>query len=350
MCQHCDRGFPNLHGVRFDRRSLLKTAAAGVVTIGLPFAGPAHAAPDTTFPATTFRGTHGTGFCNSAFFITHMLQLAKQDGVTLQFVNTPTNADAVTFFATGQVDVSVLPYTSFLALHGAGAPVKIVGGGGIQGCTVIAQPGLDTPAKLKGKTLGTFQLDTLEVLPYDWLKMHGLSFNDITVRYLGSTVTLLAPVSPVAWLPVAIFLFGIGNKPAVFMVFIALFFTMVLATITQIDAVNRNYINVARIMGANRRQIFLRVILPAILPGLLIVLRLNLFGAWMVVLIAEATGVGYGLGQVIMMARNTFNPGLVFFTIVLIGVIGFVFDFALRSMQSRILYWVPRGQGNMGGG
>ena len=164
------------------------------------------------------------------------------------------------------------------------------------------------------------------------------------------TVTLLAPVSPVAWLPVAIFLFGIGNKPAVFMVFIALFFTMVLATITQIDAVNRNYINVARIMGANRRQIFLRVILPAILPGLLIVLRLNLFGAWMVVLIAEATGVGYGLGQVIMMARNTFNPGLVFFTIVLIGVIGFVFDFALRSMQSRILYWVPRGQGNMGGG
>lgn len=164
------------------------------------------------------------------------------------------------------------------------------------------------------------------------------------------TVTLLAPVSPIAWLPVAIFLFGIGNKPAVFMVFIALFFTMVLATITQIDAVNRNFINVARIMGATRRQIFLRVILPAILPGLLIVLRLNLFGAWMVVLIAEATGVGYGLGQIIMMARNTFNPGLVFFTIVIIGVIGFAFDFALRSMQSRILYWVPKGQGDMGGG
>ena len=164
------------------------------------------------------------------------------------------------------------------------------------------------------------------------------------------TVTLLAPVSPVAWLPVAIFLFGIGNKPAVFMVFIALFFTMVLATITQIDGVNRNYLNIARIMGASRRQIYLRVVLPAILPGLLVVLRLNLFGAWMVVLIAEATGVGYGLGQVIMMARNTFNPGLVYFTIVLIGVVGFVFDWALRAMQAKLLYWVPRGQGNMAGG
>ncbi len=61
-------------------------------------------------------------------------------------------------------------------------------------------------------------------------------------------------------------------------------------------------------MGASKRQIYTRVIMPAILPGLLVVLRLNLFGAWMVVLVAEATGVGYGLGQVIMLARNTFNP------------------------------------------
>ncbi|MEM9441309.1 MAG: ABC transporter permease [Pseudomonadota bacterium] len=162
------------------------------------------------------------------------------------------------------------------------------------------------------------------------------------------TVTLLAPVSPVAWLPVAIFLFGIGNAPAIFMVFIALFFTMTLATITQIDSVNKNYINVARTMGASKAQIYKRVILPAILPGLLVVLRLNLFGAWMVVLIAEATGVGYGLGQVIMLARNTFNPGLVFFTIVLIGLTGFAFDYGLRMLQRKLLYWVPKGQGSLG--
>ena len=100
-------------------------------------------------------------------------------------------------------------------------------------------------------------------------------------------------------------------------------------------------------MGASKRQIYTRVILPAILPGLLIVLRLNLFGAWMVVLIAEATGVGYGLGQVIMLARNTFNPGLVFFTIVLIGLLGFFFDFGLRMAQRRLLYWLPKGAGSL---
>jgi NitT/TauT family transport system permease protein len=157
------------------------------------------------------------------------------------------------------------------------------------------------------------------------------------------TVTLLAPVSPIAWLPVAIFLFGIGNKPAIFMVVIALLFHMILATISQIDGVNRNFINVARTMGATKRQIFARVIIPAILPQLFVFLRFNLFGAWMVVLVAEATGVGYGLGQVIMLGRNTFNPSLVFFTIVLIGVLGFSCDWLMRLMQRKLLYWAPDG-------
>jgi NitT/TauT family transport system permease protein len=164
----------------------------------------------------------------------------------------------------------------------------------------------------------------------------------IVERLMLPTITMLSPVSPIAWLPVAIFLFGIGNAPAIFMVVVALFFHMVLSTVNQIDGVNKNLINVARTMGATKLQIYLRVIIPAILPGLLVVLRLNLFGAWMVVLVAESTGVGYGLGQVIMLARNTFNPSLVFFTIALIGVLGFLSDWVMRFIQRRVLYWVPQ--------
>lgn len=161
-------------------------------------------------------------------------------------------------------------------------------------------------------------------------------------RMTMPTVMLLSSVSPIAWLPVAVFLFGIGNGPAIFMVVIALFFHMVIATATHIDNVPRNLIHVARTMGATKRQVYMRVIIPAILPALLMVLRLNLFAAWMVVLVAESTGVGYGLGQIIMLARNTFNPSLVFFTIALIGVLGFVTDFALRIVQRRVLYWLPQ--------
>jgi NitT/TauT family transport system permease protein len=154
------------------------------------------------------------------------------------------------------------------------------------------------------------------------------------------TLTLLTPISPVAWLPVAIFLFGIGNLPAVFLVFISVFFIIVLSTLTQIDSVPAAYLHVARIMGADKRQLFRHVILPTILPSLFVTLRMNLFAAWMVVLIAEAVGVGSGLGQIVMMARNTFNAGLVFFTMTLIGLLGFLFDRGLLWVQQRVLWWV----------
>jgi len=161
------------------------------------------------------------------------------------------------------------------------------------------------------------------------------------------TVLLLAPVSPVAWMPVALFVFGIGNAPAIFLVVIALFFIMTLATVSMIDGVNPTYLHVARIMGASRRQIFLQVILPAILPGLFLILRLNLFAAWMIVLIAELVGVGSGLGQVVMVARNTFNSQLAFFTMTVIGLTGFALDTGLREVQRRLLYWVPQGKGTL---
>ena len=153
------------------------------------------------------------------------------------------------------------------------------------------------------------------------------------------TITLLAPISPVAWLPVSIFLFGIGDVPAIFLVFITVFFAIVLSTLSQIENVPVNYIHVARIMGASRWQTLAQVVLPSILPSLFLTLRLNLFAAWMVVLIAEAIGVGSGLGQIVAVARATFNAKLVFFTMAIIGVAGFVFDWALRQVQRKLLWW-----------
>ncbi len=153
------------------------------------------------------------------------------------------------------------------------------------------------------------------------------------------TITMLAPISPIAWLPVAIFLFGIGNAPAVFLVFIGVFFIMTLATISEIQALSPMWRDVARTMGATRPQMVRHVVLPAILPGLFVLLRLNLFAAWMVVLIAEAVGVGSGLGMVVLLARNTFNAPLVFFTMTVIGVAGFCMDVALRAVQRKVLWW-----------
>ena len=147
----------------------------------------------------------------------------------------------------------------------------------------------------------------------------GIRYFNVFGRLILPLVTMLAPISPVAWIPVAVFIFGIGNVPAIFLVFVAVFFIMTLATLSQIDNVPKNYIQLAQIMGCSKRQIYRHVILPTILPELFVTLRMNLFAAWMVVLIAEAVGVGSGLGQVTMMARNTFNARLVFFTTTLMS-------------------------------
>ena len=160
-------------------------------------------------------------------------------------------------------------------------------------------------------------------------------------RLILPVINLLAPVSPIAWLPVAMMIFGLGNAPAIFLVYIALFFIMTLATLSLIDTLPPSYVQVARIMGASRLQIFIQVILPAILPGLFVVLRLNLFAAWMIVLIAESVGVGGGLGLVVIISRNTFDAQLAFFTMFTIGGVGFVLDAALREIQRRALYWQP---------
>ena len=166
-----------------------------------------------------------------------------------------------------------------------------------------------------------------------------IRYFQILGRLTVPIVTLLAPISPFAWLPVAVYMFGTGDKPAIFLVFIAVFFVIALATMAEIDAVQKTYLNVAGIMGASRLQTYVLVILPAVLPGLFITLRLNLFAAWMIVLIAESVGVGGGLGLVVIIARNTFDAQLAFFTMFIIGMVGFVLDMVLRNIQRRVLNW-----------
>lgn len=166
---------------RLNRRGFLKTS--GAMTLSMAVAG--GLAGKALAAGQQLKSTHGAGFCNLNLFLTHAEQLAAEDGLNLEFINTPTFADQVTFLGTGAVDIGLTPYTSFMALYDAGVPITIIAGGGIEGCALVSQPGLDTPEKLKGKVLGTFQMDTLEVMPYDYLKQHGISFNDVNVRYLG---------------------------------------------------------------------------------------------------------------------------------------------------------------------
>jgi NitT/TauT family transport system substrate-binding protein len=188
---------PKPHFPSVDRRAFLRGSAAAGVAVAVPSwlltacsgAGSGSSASDISTGA--LKATHGTGFCNLGIFLAKERNLTAADGATIEFVVTPTNADIVTLFGAGQVDMSLIPYTQFMTLHDAGAPVTIVAGGGVQGCVIVAQRGINTAADLRGKTLGTFQADTLEMLPYDYLKKAGISFKkDVQVRYFGTSPEL----------------------------------------------------------------------------------------------------------------------------------------------------------------
>src|SRR5258708_12889547 len=120
----------------FSRRKVLKTAAATALTmaVGGGLMGAAHAA------ANTLKSTHGSGFCNLNIFLSHALQTAKDDGVEIQFINTPTFAEQVTFLGIGQVDVGLMPYTSFMPLFDARPPLKLVASPRLKASTTISPP------------------------------------------------------------------------------------------------------------------------------------------------------------------------------------------------------------------
>ena len=153
------------------------------------------------------------------------------------------------------------------------------------------------------------------------------------------TVTLLAPIAPVAWIPLAIVAFGIGDWSAIFVVFVGIYFTLTLATVKAMTNVEPVYLDAARVLGASRIQVMFHVVLPAAIPALFDLVRMNLFGAWMGVLAAEMVGVNTGLGAIVMVGRQMMNMNLTFLGMAMIGLVGFLLDAAFGLVQRRVLWW-----------
>lgn len=166
-----------------------------------------------------------------------------------------------------------------------------------------------------------------------------LSLSRVATWSLSPILQLLAPIAPIAWIPTAIVVFGITDVTAIFIVFMGVYFILTLATLAEIRRLPPEFQTVAGNLGATPLQRWLWVTLPAILPGVFMLLRTNFIAAWMAVLVAEMVGLRDGLGAIIMMGRNLFNNELVMFGMVVIGLTGFVVDRLLQFIGQRILWW-----------
>ena len=147
-------------------------------------------------------------------------------------------------------------------------------------------------------------------------------------------VQLFRPISPLAWIPLAILWFGVGDVAAIYLIFVGCFFPLLLTAMSAVHNVPWAYINVGRNFGLSTREFLLRVLYPAVVPQLITGARITLGIAWLVVVAAEMISVSSGLGFLIVDARNAGNRyDLVVAGMVIIGVIGLLLDLAMRSLE-----------------
>ncbi len=151
---------------------------------------------------------------------------------------------------------------------------------------------------------------------------------------VNPVMQILRPISPIAWIPVAIIFFGVGDRAAVFLIFLGAFFPILVACIDGVSNVPSVYRRSARNFGLSPRQLLSKVVFPAALPQIIVGLRIALGIAWLVVVAAEMIAVDSGLGYLVIDSRNSGKRyDLVVAAMLLIGIIGLSLDLGFRRLE-----------------
>jgi ABC-type nitrate/sulfonate/bicarbonate transport system permease component len=160
-------------------------------------------------------------------------------------------------------------------------------------------------------------------------------------------IELLRPIGAIAWIPLAILMFGVGRTVPIFLIFYAALFPIFVNTLAGIKLVDPSLLNAARMLGASRRLVVTHVVLPAVLPSVLAGARLSLGVSWMAMVAAELVGADSGLGWRVFWYQEFFAMDRVMAVILTIGVLGYLIDAALRRLQTQLLRWRPLAVGEL---
>jgi NitT/TauT family transport system permease protein len=157
---------------------------------------------------------------------------------------------------------------------------------------------------------------------------------DFVFNTLNPVFQMLRPISPIAWIPIAILWFGVGDASPIFLIFIASVFPMIVQTAAGVHTIEQRYLLAAENFGVSRAKLFRQVVFPAALPQIIVAMRISLGVAWLVVVAAEMIALRSGLGFLIMDSRNAGNRyDLVVAGMVIIGMIGLMLDGLMRLLE-----------------
>jgi NitT/TauT family transport system permease protein len=151
---------------------------------------------------------------------------------------------------------------------------------------------------------------------------------------LNPLFQILRPISPIAWIPIAILWFGVGDASPIYLIFISSVFPMIVQTTEGVHTIEGRYLRAAENFGVSRYTLFRRVVIPAVLPQIIVGMRVGLGVAWLVVVAAEMIALRSGLGYLIIDSRNAGNRyDLVVAGMIIIGLIGLLLDGAMRLLE-----------------
>jgi len=151
-------------------------------------------------------------------------------------------------------------------------------------------------------------------------------------------ISLLRPVSPLAWLPIGLLVFKAANPAAIWTIFICSIWPMIINTAVGVQRVPVDYLNVARVLNLSEWKVITRILFPAVLPYMLTGVRLSVGTAWLVIVAAEMLTGGVGIGFWVWDEWNNLNVKHILIAILVIGVVGLALEWALISIARRFTY------------
>lgn len=179
-----------------------------------------------------------------------------------------------------------------------------------------------------------FLLGSLVAVPLGFL----IGLSKTAFHIFNPVVQVLRPVSPVAWLPVALAVFNLANPSAIFVIFITSLWPTVINTAAGVSNVPQDYLNVARVVEMPRWKQILKIVLPASTGYIFTGLRISLGIAWLVIVAVEMLTGGQGIGFFVWDEWNRLNLSSVMMAIAVIGLTGLALDMLMAKLQKRFTY------------
>ena len=186
-----------------------------------------------------------------------------------------------------------------------------------------------------GRVVGAFALASLVGIPAGL----AMGVSRIARAVLDPVIEFYRPLPPLAYLPLMVIWFGIGETAKVLLIFLACYAPVALAARAGVLSASADQVNAARSMGASRWQVLLHVVLPAATPDILVGLRIGMGVGWTTLVAAEMVAANAGLGQMVLNASNFLRTDVVIMGILVIGGFAVLFEFGMRRLERALVPW-----------